>query len=148
MGQLLMRCDSKKVETCVVAPLNSVSHMSVIYSRAYLKGLPEQMHLGFIEQTVIKYLYEHVKGAAITGKTSYRFPVSLLKPSNHVLWGGNRLINNQSPPPPELTVEELIPIIRSKFPDCMVTYEEAWIDEVRGLIPTKYLSKAIVIDWT
>ncbi len=117
-----------------------------VYSRAYLKSLPEKMRLDFIEKTIITYLYNNVRHEAINGKTLYRFPVSLLKQShsNTVLMA--HYINNQ--PPPELTVEELIPIIRTKFPDCKVFYDETWIDEVRGHEQAKYLSKSIVIDWT
>jgi hypothetical protein len=44
-----------------------------------------------------------------------------------------------------LTREEIMDALRSKFPECTVSYGEMWVEVRTG---TKELKKGIVVDWS
>jgi len=103
----------------------------MVYSREYLRSIPEERKQQQIDQTINSFQYEVVNIAA-TGKTSYMFDMTRV----------SQYRNSQSP---KFTDEELVAAIQKRFPDCAVKYEEQWVETGRD---TRVRKAGIVIDWS
>ena len=57
----------------------------------------------------------------------------------------NRRPSCQNPPPPVITIDDLVSGFKKKFPDCDVSYQETWV-EVNS--SNRVLKKGIIIDWS
>jgi hypothetical protein len=44
-----------------------------------------------------------------------------------------------------ITTDDLVAAFQLRFPDCLVSYKEAWVDSNAN---TKILTKGIMIDWS
>ena len=89
---------------------------SQTFSKAYLRGIPGQRKQEYIDTLINQHIHA-ISEAAAQGKTSYMY-----KP----ITGGP--VKRVSPPLPVITNDDLISAFKRKFPDCIVTYEENWID--------------------
>jgi hypothetical protein len=105
-----------------------------VYSREYLRGVPEERKQQSIEQIINQFGLEVVNTAA-AGKTSYMVDMNRTRQDNMSL----------APPPPKFTDEELIAAIQKRYPDCKVNYEEKWVETGRN---TRVRKTGIVIDWS
>jgi hypothetical protein len=110
-----------------------------VYSRAYLQGLPEKKKQEWIETNVLQPIMGEVYSSAGNGETSYMYKLSNMHSRLYIVFKGKMA--------PYPTVDELIPAICHKFPDCAVTYEEKWEYERDDYGQKKVLSKGIVINW-
>lgn len=107
---------------------------SQIFSRDYLRGIPEQRKQAIIDQITASFRGE-LFNAAASGKTSYMY-------SRSTKHNGGMIT---CPPAPEVTDAELIAGLFTRFPGCNIYYEETWTD----VNPTnRTLKKGIVIDWS
>jgi hypothetical protein len=105
-----------------------------IFSRAYLRDLPEQykqQHLNAIIQSFIGEL----KSEAQLGKTSYTY---IPKSTNQY--------NVGSPPTPAFTNADLVAAFKLRFPDCNVSYQENWVTVSPW--SNKIFQAGIIIDWS
>ena len=102
-----------------------------VYSREYLRSVPEELKQKQIHQTINSFLHE-ILDIAATGKTSYM--VNMTRVSKN--------LNSQSP---KFTDEELVAAIQKRFPDCAIKYEEQWVETGRN---TRVRKTDIVIDWS
>ncbi len=106
------------------------------YSRADLQQMQEKFRkdnlINFIEYHVVN----NICNAAREGKTQYFWTNPI--PKNHI--GG---YPNQTHIP--FTNEELIAILKEKFPDTTVEYQETWVETRPGVKEEK---KGIRIDWS
>jgi len=105
------------------------------FSREFLQGLPEQDKQERIDAEIRMFI-PHLKAAAAGGDRSYMYTPSMQR------------IN--SPPWPLrpsqiITNEELATGIQRRFPDCVVSYQETWVDTAAN---TRQLKKGILIDWS
>ena len=106
------------------------------YSRTDLQQMKEKFRkqnlLNFIEHNVVN----SICGSAREGKTQYFWmnPVP-----RHQIGGAAH------PALIPFTNEELISVLREKFPDTTVEYQETWIETRPGV---KEERKGIVIDWS
>jgi hypothetical protein len=104
---------------------------SQIFSKAYLRGIPEQRKQEYIDILINQHLHD-IKEAAAQGKTSYMYKPITGGPVKRVSL-------------PVITNDDLISAFKRKFPDCIVTYEENWVDVDSQ---NKVLKKGILIDWS
>jgi hypothetical protein len=104
-----------------------------MYTRAFLQGLPEQRKREEADRLINDHV-ERVKQLAAQGKTSYMFEPDnkAYKPPQH-------------PPLPVVTNEHFIAAFQRKFPDCTVSYQEAWVDVDAT---NRILKRGILIDWS
>ena len=106
------------------------------FSREYLQGLPEQIKRNTIN-AVIRTISNDVQRSAIGGETSYIVEkiriTNLLKPS---------LSSN---PSLNISINDIITEMQKKFPDCIVLYEETWVNVTRS---NRVLTERILIDWS
>lgn len=108
------------------------------YTRAYLTNLPIEMRKQHIAQVCQEYI-NPILAEARNGNTSCL--VSIPDPLK-----ASRMCNPQqmwSKDPP--SKEEMAEFLQERFPDCKVSYEEAWIDTSPG---KKELKKGILVDWS
>ena len=104
-----------------------------MYTRAFLQGLPEQRKREEADRLINDHV-ERVKQLAAQGKTSYMFEPDnkAHKPPQH-------------PSFPVVTNEHFIAAFQRKFPDCTVSYQEAWVDVDAT---NRILKRGILIDWS
>ena len=107
---------------------------SQTFSKAYLQGIPEKRKQNRIDQ-IIRNFIRDLEYAASQGKTSYMY-----NPNNP-----HRPIELSNRVEPEITNNDLISAFKRKFPDCIVTYEENWVDVD---YQNKVLKRGILIDWS
>ena len=107
--------------------------MSQTFSRAFLQGLAEQRKRERADQLIHQHV-ESVKELAAQGKTSYIF-----EPDN------NRHNPRQHHSYPVLTNDDFVAAFQRKFPDCTVSYQEAWVDID---VTNRVLKRGIMIDWS
>jgi hypothetical protein len=103
-----------------------------MYSRVFLQGLPEQRKSERADQLIHRHV-NAIQESAAQGKTSYMF-----EPDNQA---HNPLHHSI----PALTNDDFIAAFQRKFPDCTVTYQEAWVDSDAT---NRVLKRGIVIDWS
>jgi hypothetical protein len=109
--------------------------MSQTFTRAFLQGLPEQRK----REETDRRIQVHVDGIqqfAAVGKTSYMFEPD------------NKAHNPRQHPSfsvPVLTNDDFVAAFQRKFPDCTVTYQEAWVDVDAT---NRILKRGVVIDWS
>lgn len=113
----------------------STTMPDVTYSREYLRGIPEQLRQQEKQrawQNAVNQIYQHVVAnvtdSARKSKSSYLLEEQYYRP--------------QGTP---LTDEDIIGALQEKFPDCIISFQEAWIDTARN---TRVLKKGILIDWS
>jgi hypothetical protein len=104
-----------------------------MYTRAFLQGLSAQRKRERADQLIHVHV-ETVKELAAQEKTSYMF-----EPDNI------RHNPRQHPNTPVLTTEDFVAAFQRKFPDCTVSYQEAWVDVD---VTNRVLKRGIVIDWS
>lgn len=106
------------------------------YTRADLLQMQENFRkqnlIEFIEYNVVT----NVCSSAREGKTHYFWTKPV--PRNHI--GGHP--NRANVP---FTNEELIEVLKEKFPDTTVEYQETWVETRPGV---KEERKGILIDWS
>ena len=107
--------------------------MSQTFTRAFLQGLPEQRKREEADRRIQVHV-DGIKQFAAQGKTSYMF-----EPDN------NRHNPVQHHSIPVLTNDDFVAAFQRKFPDCTVTYQEAWVDVDAT---NRILKRGIVIDWS
>lgn len=125
--------------------------MAQVYSRSYLQDLPEKIKREKIDQ-IIKEFRSDIYEYAARGKTSYRFRIVYQAPLlhqadilHHNVFYKEVTSNSNGNIPANISIDELIAGFQRNFPECQISYDESWIDET----PTRrYLSKAIIIDWS
>ena len=104
----------------------------ITYSRAYLRSIPEELRLHEKKQ-VIKDMYRHVLtqvvAAASSGKSSQLI--------------GEKTFRHKLTVP--LTDDDIITALSEKFPDCVISFQEAWADTSLG---QRAQQKCILIDWS
>lgn len=105
------------------------------FTRDFLQGLPEQDKQERIDAEIRRFIH-HLKAAATGGDRSYLHTpsASLNNPYNHPI-----------SPLSTITKEELVVGIQRRFPDCVVSYQETWIETAAN---TRQLQKGILIDWS
>ena len=120
------------------------------FSREYLQGLPEEIKRNTINN-VINCIVSEVKRSAIRGETSYIVEkiriTNLLKPSlsNLVKFPSSNPSNPSSNLSLNISINDIITEMQKKFPDCIVLYEETWVN----VTPTnRVLTERILIDWS
>jgi len=106
-----------------------------VYSRDYLRGVPEERKQQKIEQIINQFGLEVVNAAA-AHNTSYMVDMNLTHQNDSMCL---------APPPPKFTNAELIAAIQKRYPDCKVNYEEKWVETGRN---TRVRKTGIVIDWS
>jgi hypothetical protein len=104
-----------------------------MYSRAFLQGLPEQRKSERADQLIQQHV-NAIQESAAQGKTSYMF-----EPDNQA---HNPRQHHSIPAP---TNDDFIAAFQRKFPDCTVTYQEAWVEIDAA---NRVLKRGIVIDWS
>lgn len=122
--------------------------MDVTYSREYLRGIPEQRRQKR-KQDLIRGLlgnvFNHVAAAATNENTSYtideqvyaqyQVPANQLNNPHMEVYLLNVTLSN----------EDIIGTLQGKFPDCVVSFQETWVDTEDN---TRVLKKGILIDWS
>jgi hypothetical protein len=104
-----------------------------VYSREYLRGVPEERKQQKIEQIINQFGLEVVNAAA-AHNTSYMVDINRTRQNDCL-----------TPPPPKFTNAELIAAIQKRFPGCVVKYDEQWVETGRN---TQVRKAGIVIDWS
>ena len=104
------------------------------FSRAYLKGIPEQRKQAAIA-AIIKSISQSVINSATMEKTSY---VYYGEPTQKLRVMGE-------PKAPEISIDDLVNAMRIVFPDCDVDYKEIAQDMGNN---TQIVKTGIVIDWS
>jgi hypothetical protein len=136
-----------------------------MYSREFLQNIPDQRKQATIDQIVQSFI-QSLQDIASSGKTSYfyEFPISCYQIRTHYITG--QAVSPYKRPNvaatiiptwqyqhnyPVLSLEDVIEGLKKKFPDCKVSYEETWIEDISqqtvGKI-TKTMKKGITIDWS
>jgi hypothetical protein len=103
------------------------------FTRAYLKGLPEEHRKSLIDTFIVHPHIYPIKRAAIDGMNTYVY-----YEENHI---DNRNLKELGP----ITQKELIDGFKRVFPDCSISYEIVVNERISGL---KISQGAIVIDWS
>lgn len=142
------------------------------YSREFLQNIPKQRRNETINQIVHSFINE-LQNAASSEKSSYLYEIplscyitripyipghSVPAQINPLIGRHNKNVDTSTPPTwqyqptyPILTLDDVVEGIKNKFPDCKVTYEETWVEDISrqntGQI-TKTLKKGIIIDWS
>ena len=109
-------------------------NFTTTFSRAQLQAIPATRRLEAITRYVDFHLGVVVQTAAAAGKTSYLFVVPKA-----------RACVATTPPPYQLTADDLLEGIRAKFPDCDVDFDEEWVDVRPGVREHR---SGIKIDWS
>ena len=107
---------------------------SQVFSRSYLQNKPEQDKQFRINSIIQKFIL-HLQNDAKMGKTSYFYDTEQRV----------RSMATSYPPPLPLTIDELLEGFRAKFPDCLVSYQENWVDVGANM---RHFKKGILIDWS
>ena len=106
---------------------------NTVYSREYLRSIPEERKQQQFEQIISQFRQEVINAAA-TNKTSYMIDMTNVRRNL-----------NHNPQPPTFTDEELIAAIQKRFPGCTVKYDEQWVETGRD---TRVRKAGIIIDWS
>jgi hypothetical protein len=126
----------------------------ITYSRAYLRGIPEQLgqkRKQEMKRQLVGSLLGHVTAAASSEKTSYMvdevvyapYKPSIQKDPHRM---GQPAKSWQYPcQDVTLTDDEILGALSEKFPDCVVSFQETWVDTSHN---TRVLKKGILIDWS
>ena len=112
--------------------------MDITYSRAYLRGIPEQLRRQEKQQAIqqlYKSVIQYVAHAASAGKTSQLIGEKTYSSLYY------QMMQRGAP----LTDEEILAALNEKFPDCVISFQEAWADTPLG---QRALQKCILIDWS
>ena len=112
--------------------------MDTVFNRSYLQSLPQKKKNEEID-SIINGFSQELLAYAREGKTSYMYETQRLDMYN------NRAQNALGPPIIKLGLDDLADRIKHRFPDCIISYQETWIDQNNN---TKILKKGIVIDWS
>jgi predicted adenine nucleotide alpha hydrolase (AANH) superfamily ATPase len=118
------------------------------YSREYLRGIPgklKQKRKQDLIRVMVGSVGNPVTVAATKEKTSYMIDEQVYA-------------KYQVPPHPQefqhletylrdvvLTKEEILYALQEKFPGCVVSFQETWVDAEDN---TRVLKKGILIDWS
>ena len=119
--------------------------MQMNYSRAYLRGIPEelrQQRKEELKRSFVNNLVGNVTDAASREKTSYMVEEAVYAHLQPSMQRGGALYPCQNV---SLTDEEIIAALKEKFPDCGISFQETWADTARN---TRTLKKGILIDWS
>ena len=106
------------------------------YTRADLQQLPAKFRREQISYLVESTIANNVISAARGGKTEYFWRISM---------GKNHKYGIHDPSMPTFTDEEIIEVLKEKFPDTTVEAKEEWIETRPGF---KEQKKGILIDWS
>lgn len=108
------------------------------YSRAELQQMQAKHRRDNLIQYIEYNVTNNVCSCAREGKTQYFWTNPI--PKNHL--GGVAHSNRVHVP---FTNEELIGVLKEKFPDTRVEYQETWVETRPGV---KEERKGILIDWS
>jgi hypothetical protein len=114
---------------------------NIIYSREYLRGIPEQLKQQRKKQLIdslFSQVCNHVLAAASNEKTSHMLEEHVY--AQNLAGRAVELYRNN-----KLTDEEILSALSEKFPDCVVSFQENWVDTSHN---TRVLKKGILIDWS
>jgi hypothetical protein len=117
----------------------STTMPEVTYSREYLRGIPEQLRQQRkkqILQNVINAVVQPVTTAATNEKTSCIIEESVY---------ASQQSHFQRTGVVTITTDDIIGALQEKFPDCIISFQEAWVDTAHN---TRVLKKGILIDWS
>jgi hypothetical protein len=117
-----------------------------VFSRAYLQGRT----LEYKRQEVSKLIDTFLKAllsAADSGRTSYLFDMSNTdyinqSPEQDVM---KQHVYTSFDPSYSIPLDELIQLLKERFPECNVTYDDIMVDSQLGF---KIPKKGILIDWS
>jgi hypothetical protein len=108
---------------------------SQVFSRSYLQNKPEEEKKFRISSVIQSFIHQLVRDAE-AGKTLYFYNIEQRI---------RACATSYPPPPPPLTIDDLLSGFREKFPDCLVSYQENWVDVGTNM---RHLKKGILIDWS
>jgi hypothetical protein len=109
----------------------------ITYSREYLRGIPEQVKRQQKQNAMFMLcsaITRPVTKAASAGKTSH-----LVEENSYIQY------NNPANYGVAITNDEILSALSEKFPDCVVSFQETWVDTSHN---TRVLKKGILIDWS
>ena len=134
------------------------------YSRQYLRELPEAQRRQILQNDVFRLfqqMEQRLKAAALKGETRYLHDMSQwmeqqyqqrrVEHQQRVGQAANfskaeaQLLQQKGPDPPEPPSEELLAGLKEKFPDCVVSFQEDWVETRQGV---RELKKGILVDWS
>ena len=107
-----------------------------IYSRSYLRQLPERRRKLEVDSMIQSFIYE-LNHNACKGATHYFFDMSSMKQLGEVTMYEKCKTYNCS-------IEDIISEFKVRFPECGIYYREHWINTSST---TSRLKKGIYIDW-
>jgi hypothetical protein len=113
--------------------------MDTVFNRFYLQSLPQKKKQELMDG-IINGFSQELLSHAEQGKTSYMYETQRLD-----IYNNGRRIGSGGPPLIKLSLDDLADRIKQRFPDCIISYQETWIDQN---INTRFLKKGIVIDWS
>jgi len=114
--------------------------MSQTYSRTYLQGIPMESKRAEVSRIITSFINE-LRDHAGQGHTTFLFDMTNMR---YVAPDKNKQISKFMTTY-SIPKEELVPLFQEKFPDCVVTLQEVWIETYSN---TKTLKSGILIDWT
>jgi hypothetical protein len=118
---------------------------AAVYTRSYLHGIPTQ---GNITETneIVNLFINQLTNVASLGRTSYFFDMSYMKYVPPEEQGKPRkwALFRQQKVTYSIPMEEIIQLVKEKFPDSSVTYREQW---VTNDLSARIHRKGIIIDW-
>ena len=117
-----------------------------VFSRAYLQGRTLEYKRAEVSNLIDTFI-KALLSAADSGRTSYLFDMSNTdyinqSPEQDVM---KQSIYTSFDPSYTVPLNELIQLLKERFPDCNVTYEEIMTDSQLGF---KVPKKGILIDWS
>jgi hypothetical protein len=127
-----------------------------MFSRDYLQNLPNLERQKTIKQladSLFKEMEDDITSSALHGKKRYLHDMARWRQQNAGIgripgsapWSFN-IINGfeHSPHPLDEITQELVAVLKEKFPGCAVSYQEDWVEQEAP----KYLKKCILVDWS
>jgi hypothetical protein len=114
----------------------------ITYSREYLRGIPEQRRQHQkkqLIQSIVLNTVHPVTTAATNEKTSYIIEEAVYAAQLSEFHRARSMVNVT------LAKEDILYALQEKFPGCVVSFQEAWIDTAHN---TRVLKKGILIDWS
>lgn len=134
-----------------------------VFSRSYLQNLHTEQKKNHVNNMIAGVMY-HIRAASSSGKTSYFLDTTDYSNQQNQT---NPFPPHHSPHMPVFTqlvipADELVSLVKEKFPECAVSYQETPIDPPAALVdpnasaesaiansyvgPT--VKKGVLIDWS
>jgi hypothetical protein len=107
---------------------------STTFSRADLQAIPAKRRLDAIRSYIDHHVDQNVRLAATLGKTNYLYVI--VKPYSP---------GKSHPPAYEVTPDDIVEGLKSKFPGCDIEFSEEWVETRPGVREHR---SGIRIDWS